>query len=66
MSDEQVVKPQDIHATSEPLDLKAPKAPEASKAEDGGATTQGDIHATDEPLETKDIHATSEPFKPTR
>ncbi|MGP3735217.1 hypothetical protein ACTWJ9_18770 [Streptomyces sp. GDS52] len=60
MSDEQVVKPQDIHATSEPLD---PKAPEA---EDGGATTQGDIHATDEPLETKDIHATSEPFKPTR
>ncbi|MFF0107795.1 hypothetical protein [Streptomyces hirsutus] len=58
MSDEQVVKPQgDIHATSEPLD---------TKAEDGGATTQGDIHATDEPLETKDIHATSEPFKPTR
>ncbi|MGY3202381.1 hypothetical protein [Streptomyces sp. TE5632] len=65
MSDEQVVKPQDTHATSEPLDTKSadPKAP---KATDGGATTQGDIHATDEPLETKDIHATSEPFKPTR
>ncbi|PWI07241.1 hypothetical protein DIZ27_28680 [Streptomyces sp. NWU339] len=68
MSDEQVVKPQDIHATSEPLGTKSadPKAPKASEAEAGGATTQGDIHATDEPLETKDIHATSEPFKPTR
>ncbi|WP_406726927.1 hypothetical protein WJ438_23085 [Streptomyces sp. GD-15H] len=62
MSDEQVVKPQDIHATSEPLHPKS----EDPKTEDGGASTQGDIHATDEPLETKDIHATSEPFKPTR
>ncbi|MGY0068050.1 hypothetical protein ACWZEH_14730 [Streptomyces sp. QTS137] len=63
MSDEQVVKPLgDIHATSEPLDIKA----EDGKSGDGGATTQGDIHATDEPLETKDIHATSEPFKPAR
>ncbi|ELS53970.1 hypothetical protein [Streptomyces viridochromogenes] len=57
MSDEQVVKPEDIHATSEPADIKTT---------DGGATTQGDIHATEEPLETKDIHATSEPFKPTK
>ncbi|MFI8303836.1 hypothetical protein ACIF80_10330 [Streptomyces sp. NPDC085927] len=63
MSDEQVVKPQgDIHATSEPLGTKA----EDGGTENGGATTQGDIHATGEPLETKDIHATSEPFKPAR
>lgn len=59
MSDETVVKPQDIHATSEPATADA--AP--GKEEDGGATTQGDIHATDEPLETQDIHATSEPAK---
>ncbi|WP_171114624.1 MULTISPECIES: hypothetical protein [Streptomyces] len=60
MSDETVVKPQDIHATSEPATADA--AP-VKKDQDGGATTQGDIHATDEPLETQDIHATSEPAK---
>ncbi|GAA3302285.1 hypothetical protein [Streptomyces cinereospinus] len=60
MSDETAVKPQDIHATDEPVAAGAP----AETA--GGATTQGDIHATDEPLETKDIHATSEPFKPVK
>ncbi|MET8246147.1 hypothetical protein ABZV31_18010 [Streptomyces sp. NPDC005202] len=56
MSDESVVKPQDIHATDEPLQ---------AEAADGGVSTQ-DIHATDEPVETKDIHATSEPLKPTK
>ncbi|MFE0255031.1 hypothetical protein [Streptomyces sp. NPDC059010] len=61
MSDEQTVKPQDIHATSEPAQAATA---DTKKAADGGATTQGDIHATGEPLETKDIHATSEPFKP--
>ncbi|GGT24463.1 hypothetical protein [Streptomyces chromofuscus] len=60
MSDETVVKPQDIHATSEPASA------DAGSDTEGGATTQGDIHATEEPLETKDIHATSEPFKPTK
>lgn len=62
MSDEQVVKLEDIHATSEPVEAAAAE----KKAADGGATTQGDIHATEEPLETKDIHATSEPFKPAK
>ncbi len=62
MSDEQVVKLDDIHATSEPVEA----ATADTKTADGGATTQGDIHATDEPLETKDIHATSEPFKPAK
>ncbi|CAL9498659.1 hypothetical protein SUDANB6_03399 [Streptomyces sp. enrichment culture] len=57
MSDETVVKPQDIHATSEPVTAAA------EPAGDGGATTQGDIHATDEPLQTEDIHATSEPLE---
>lgn len=62
MSDEQVVKPEDIHVTSEPVEAAAAD----KKATDGGATTQGDIHVTDEPLETKDIHVTSEPFKPAK
>ncbi|GAA3980248.1 hypothetical protein OG252_28740 [Streptomyces sp. NBC_01352] len=62
MSDNPVVKPEDIHATSEPVDAEAA----ATEKADGGATTLGDIHATDEPVETKDIHATSEPFKPTK
>jgi hypothetical protein len=62
MSDKSVVKPEDIHATSEPVETVAAD----TEATDGGATTQGDIHATDEPIETKDIHATSEPFKPTK
>ncbi|MEV8595180.1 hypothetical protein [Streptomyces sp. NPDC052012] len=62
MSDEQTVKPEDIHATSEPANTESA----APKKAEGEATTQGDIHATDEPLETKDIHATSEPFKPTK
>ncbi|MBV7696639.1 hypothetical protein [Streptomyces sp. TRM70350] len=60
MSDETVVKPQDIHATSEPA------AADAASENEGAATTQGDIHATDEPLVTQDIHATSEPLKPTK
>jgi hypothetical protein len=54
MSDKSVVKPEDIHATSEPTE---------AKVADGGATTLGDIHATDEPTKTEDIHATSEPAK---
>lgn len=54
MSDKSIVKPEDIHATSEPAE---------TEAADGEATTLGDIHATDEPTKTEDIHATSEPTK---
>ncbi|MBD9731027.1 MULTISPECIES: hypothetical protein [unclassified Streptomyces] len=61
MSDEQDIKPQDMHATggTEP----GPAA--GDKLTDGQAGKE-DMHATSEPLETKDMHATSEPFKPTR
>ncbi|MEV3968090.1 hypothetical protein AB0K68_08120 [Streptomyces sp. NPDC050698] len=53
MGDE--LKPQDLHATDEPLETK-----------DEGAVRKQDLHATEEPLEVKDLHATSEPFKPTK
>ncbi|WNM35913.1 hypothetical protein RKE30_38970 [Streptomyces sp. Li-HN-5-11] len=55
MSDESVVKPSDIHATDAPLE-----------AAGDGEVNPLDIHATEEPVETKDIHATSEPFKPAK
>ncbi|AYC40530.1 MULTISPECIES: hypothetical protein [Streptomyces] len=54
MSDKSAVKPEDIHATSEPAE---------AEVADGEVTTLGDIHATDEPTKTEDIHATSEPTK---
>ncbi|WP_199848192.1 hypothetical protein [Streptomyces dysideae] len=57
MSDETVIKPQDMHATGT-TDTEAAAA-------DGEATTE-DMHATSEPITTKDMHATSEPFKPTK
>ncbi|MFJ5995869.1 hypothetical protein [Streptomyces sp. NPDC092370] len=58
MGDE--LKPQDLHATAEPLKTK-----DAQAAEEGAVKKQ-DLHATEEPLEVKDLHATSEPFKPTK
>ncbi|MER7900757.1 hypothetical protein ABTX62_32950 [Streptomyces sp. NPDC096046] len=58
MGDE--LKPQDLHATAEPLETKDPRATEE------GAVRKQDLHATEEPLEVKDLHATSEPFKPTK
>lgn len=57
MSDEPVIKPQDMHATGT-TDTTATAAPA-----DGELTTE-DMHATSEPITTKDMHATSEPFKP--
>ncbi|MEW2246995.1 MULTISPECIES: hypothetical protein [unclassified Streptomyces] len=59
MSDEPVIKPQDMHATGT-TDTEA-----AATATDGEVTTQ-DMHATSEPLTTMDMHATSEPFKPAK
>ncbi|MFF7736234.1 MULTISPECIES: hypothetical protein [unclassified Streptomyces] len=58
MGDE--LKPQDLHATTEPLGT------EDLHATDKNTVKKQDLHATDEPLETKDLHATSEPFKPTK
>ncbi|MEU4465607.1 MULTISPECIES: hypothetical protein [unclassified Streptomyces] len=58
MGDE--LKPQDLHATTEPLETKD------LNATDEGAVKKQDLHATEEPLEVKDLHATSEPFKPTK
>jgi len=60
MSDELIVKPEDMHATGTTGSTAAAASLEAT---DEGATTD-DMHATDEPLETKDMHATSEPFNP--
>ncbi|WP_037859374.1 hypothetical protein [Streptomyces sp. NRRL S-340] len=62
MSDETVIKPQDMHATGT-KDGEAAAA--VAQSGDGDVTTQ-DMHATDEPVTVKDMHATSEPFKPTK
>jgi hypothetical protein len=62
MSDEPVIKPQDMHATGA-ADTEA--AVNDAQTADGDVTTQ-DMHATGEPMTTKDMHATSEPFKPTK
>ncbi|MGW0330331.1 hypothetical protein ACWD0J_00400 [Streptomyces sp. NPDC003011] len=61
MSDEPVIKPQDMHATGT---TGTEAAADAAKTAAGDLTTQ-DMHATDEPITTKDMHATSEPIKPT-
>ncbi|MBC2869532.1 hypothetical protein [Streptomyces mexicanus] len=62
MSDESVIKPQDMHATGT---TDSAAAADAAQSADGDVTTQ-DMHATDEPITTKDMHATAEPFKPTK
>ncbi|MFI2642801.1 hypothetical protein [Streptomyces sp. NPDC018610] len=61
MSDESVIKPQDMHATG----TTDGEAAAVAQPKDGDLSPQ-DMHATDEPVTVMDMHATSEPFKPAK
>lgn len=83
----ETLKPQDLHATDEPVEIKGdlhatsepaslglhavPKAKTEAKTEAPAADDADGTDATDglvdgQQVEEKDLHATSEPFKPTR